>query len=132
MAPRRRPAPERDTLITASTGQHVLEVTPDKDAVWSVSGLQKVYEAERLRYGDEPRGPPMTELRDVDPEVGPEGTPTGGSGDLLAPLDEYYYLASWVIPGWITWAAFYSLHAVLLVGLVWGRFEWISRQRSKA
>jgi hypothetical protein len=57
--------PNGNTLITASGAGHVVEVTPDKEVVWSVSEIEKVYEAERLRYGDEPQGPPMTELRDV-------------------------------------------------------------------
>lgn len=122
--------PNGNTLITASAGGHVLEVTPDKEVVWSVSEIEKVYEAERLRYGDEPRGPPMSELREVDLDIEKENTATGSSSGPFSVLGEYYYLASWVIPAWITESAFYSLHFVLLVALVWGRYEWLLWRRA--
>lgn len=121
--------PNGNTLITASAGGHVFEVTPDKEVVWSVSEIEKVYEAERLRYGDEPRGPPMTELRNVDLSVRKGNEAAGGSGGPFAVFGEYYYLASWVLPAWVTQTAFYSTHLMLLVGLVWGRFEWLVRRR---
>ena len=122
--------PNGNTLITASGAGHVLEVTPDKEVVWSVSEIEKVYEAERLRYGDEPQGPPMTELRDATLSVEKENTAAEASGGLLSVIGEYYTLASWVLPAWVTQAAFYSLHVALFLGLVWGRFEWVLWRRT--
>lgn len=122
--------PNGNTLITASAGGHVLEVTPDKEVVWSVSDIEKVYEAERLQYGDEPRGPPITELRDVNLSVQRENAPVEESDGVLSMFNNYYYLASWVIPAWITQSAFYSLHLVLVIGLLWGRFEWLIWRRT--
>ena len=122
--------PNGNTLITASGAGHVVEVTPDKEVVWSVSEIEKVYEAERLRYGDEPQGPPMTELRDVSLSVEKENTAAEESGGLFSVISEYYTLASWVLPAWVTQSAFYSLHLALILGLIWSRFEWLLRRRT--
>jgi len=52
------------------------------------------------------------------------------SGGLLSAFGEYYDLASWVLPTWVTQLAFYTLHLVLVIGLTWGRFEWLLWRRT--
>jgi PGF-CTERM protein len=59
--------PNGNTLVVDSRNDRVLEVRPDGEAVWEVYAPWLVYDAERVRYGDEARGhdPPTIADRDA-------------------------------------------------------------------
>jgi hypothetical protein len=119
--------PNGNTLIADSGGGRLVEVTPDGTVVWEHDVGFSVYDVERLRYGDEPAGPPMHTLAtggDVD-----EGAQTAGLGGQLAERwTEYYLLARWVMPQWVTARDFLLLHALLGLVVGWLRFEWRVRR----
>lgn len=56
--------PNGNTLVTDTANDRVIEVTPDREIVWEYTIERSPYDVERLQYGDEPAGPPMTEFRD--------------------------------------------------------------------
>ena len=114
--------PNGNTLIADSGNDRVLEVTPRGSVVWEYDISRAPYDIERLQYGDEPQGPPMSEI---------EGAPTQAvtgeteeSSGLQVILEEYYSLAQWVVPPGVGVAGFVALHGALLTVLVWGRYEW--------
>ncbi|WP_380677661.1 aryl-sulfate sulfotransferase [Salinigranum sp. GCM10025319] len=114
--------PNGNTMIADSGNDRVLEVTPNGEVVWEYNISRGPYDIERLRYGDEPQGPPMSEI---------EGAPTQAvtedseeSSSLQVAFEEYYFLAGWVLPPGVGTTAFVSLHGALLKMLVWGRYEW--------
>lgn len=114
--------PNGNTLIADTGNDRVLEVTPNGQVVWEYDISRGPYDIERLRYGDEPQGPPMSDI---------EGAPTRAvTGDTEEPsilrtaFKEYYSLARWIVPPGVGAAAFVSLHGALLTILVWGRYEW--------
>jgi hypothetical protein len=103
--------PNGNTLIVGSGRSRLLEVTPEKEIVWKmdISGwAQGPYDIERLRYGDEPAGPPIEEVQT-------ESAQTQSQGPTI--LDEYYRLVRWVLPPWVSLPLFVDLH-VLVIGLI--------------
>jgi hypothetical protein len=48
-------------LIADSGNDRVLKVTPDGQVVWEYEISRGSYNFEQVRYGEEPRGPPMYE-----------------------------------------------------------------------
>jgi len=116
--------PNGNTLIIDSGGDRAIEVTPQKEIVWSVEIPSSPYDIERLRYGDEPSGPPMHEI--LPPEkLGPEYEGDRGLLDRgFALWYRYYDLSGWVLPPWIDQGRFVLLHGAVAVLLGWMRFEW--------
>ncbi len=103
--------PNGNTLIVDTRGQRVLEVTPDREIVWERRVTTMPYDIERLRYGDEPSGPPIQSV-----------TGAADSGDTSV-LRDFYTLSLWVVPAWVSMAEFYALVAAALVGLGWIALE---------
>lgn len=116
--------PNGNTLIVDSSNDRVLEVTPGGDVVWEYSIQRTPYDIERIRYGDEPQGPPMSDIEGA-PTRAVTGNKDTRSG-LWVAFNEYYSLAQWVLPPGVSAVGFVSLHGVVLVGLVWARFEWLA------
>lgn len=101
--------PNGNTLIVDTYGQRVIEVTPDRDIVWERRVTRMPYDVERLRYGDEPGGPP------VDVETNETAADTGS----VSPFQEFYSLSLWILPPWVGFAEFYGLVGAGVVGLGW-------------
>lgn len=125
--------PNGNTLIVDSGGDRVIEVTPEKEIVWSVEIADAPYDAERLPYGDEPAGPPMHEI--LPPEK--LGEAYEGERGLLdrggALWYRYYDLAGWVLPPGVDQTAFVLLNVAIAVLIVWAGTEWKHRrERSDA
>lgn len=122
--------PNGNTLIVDSGGGRLVEVSPDGDVVWEHDVGFSVYDVERLKYGDEPAGPPIHSLTDAG-DVGDGGVSTASVGAQLQDRwTEYYHLARWVLPQWVTMRDFLSLHLLVVVVLGWVQFEWRIRNGS--
>jgi len=115
--------PNGNTLIADSGNDRVLEVTPDKRVVWEYDIARGPYDIERVQYGDEPQGPPMERIHGVDTD-GVESEDDESESVLSTTLEEYYSLATWVIPPGVGVGEFVALHGAVLTVLVWGRIEW--------
>ena len=111
--------PNGNTLIVDTRNDRVIEVTPDKEVVWSKNISRAPYDAERLRHGDEPQGPTMHELRNLTADSSIDATSREASprSDPSA-WERYRNLARWVLPVWLTPLGFLSLHGVLLAFLL--------------
>ncbi|SEO83654.1 Arylsulfotransferase (ASST) [Halogranum amylolyticum] len=119
--------PNGNTLVADSGGGRLVEVTPDGDVVWEHDVGFSVYDVERLRYGDEPTGPPMHALTDAG-TAGERASAAGLGSQLSDRWREYYQLARWVMPQWVTTLDFLLLHVSVVVVLGWLRFEWRVRR----
>ncbi len=112
--------PNGNTLIVDSNGDRVVEVTPDREVVWELAIRENPYDAELLKYGDEPQGPPMTEFKS---EFGSPIPEDHSQSHALSPLfdafDSAYYLAQWVLPSWIDKIQFLFLLAAGGVLISW-------------
>jgi hypothetical protein len=75
-----------------------------------------------MQYGDEPQGPPMSEIGGAPTQAVTEDSEE--ASPLRVAFEEYYFLAGWVLPPGVSKMAFVSLHGALLTVLVWGRYEW--------
>lgn len=109
--------PSGNTLIVDTRGQRVLEVTPDQNIVWERRVPTMPYDIERLEYGDEPAGPP-TVMAD-----------SKSDSSEISGFYEFYTLALWVVPPWVSLIEFYSLLTAALVALGWAGGEAILRLR---
>jgi hypothetical protein len=116
--------PNGNTIIADSGNDRVLEVTPTGTVVWEYDISRSPYDVERVRHGNEPQGPPMSELERAPPR-GVIGEEDARSGYRVA-FHEYYSLARWVLPPGVSVPGFVSLHGAVLAGLVWARFEWLA------
>jgi hypothetical protein len=119
--------PNGNTLIVGSGRSRLLEVTPEKEIVWKMDiseWAQGPYDIERLRYGDEPAGPPIDQV---------EGTTSQTAGQGPTMFDEYYGLARWLLPTWVSKLLFVDLHflAMVVVGWVTTELRWIRRSRGE-
>ena len=114
--------PNGNTLITDTLNDRVIEVTPGREVVWEYNIERSPYDAERLRYGDEPRGPPMTQFSSAFGEVIPDqGSRLSWlTGGFVTTYERTYQIAVWGLPAWIDQANFAWLlaAALLLVGWV--------------
>ena len=111
--------PNGNTLIVDTANDRVIEVTPDKEVVWSKNISKGPYDAERLRHGDEPQGPTTYELRNLTADSSLETSEQGTSSPSEpSPWERYRNLAGWVLPVWLTPFGFLSLHGVLLTLLL--------------
>ncbi|SFL59745.1 Arylsulfotransferase (ASST) [Halogranum rubrum] len=120
--------PNGNTLIADSGGGRLVEVSPEGEVVWEHDVGFSVYDVERLEYGDESAGPPMHTLTDG-VSVGDDGASNAGIGDqLYDQWTDYYQLARWVMPQWVTSRDFFLLHVAVVVVLGWLRFEWRVRR----
>lgn len=89
--------PNGNTIIADTANQRFIEVTPEKEVVWEKQLRRGPYDIERLQYGDEPSGPAIQEIR-----AGPElSEPSQDTHSLSAVWDDYYFLASWILPIWM-------------------------------
>lgn len=119
--------PNGNTLIVDTNGDRVLEVTPGKTVAWELDVREKElgpkpYDVERLAHGDEPQGPPMHQVR----EPTELDTETSGRSDgrgSTSVLEEWYVLASWVLPPWVEPFDFALIHLLLTTLLGWGYAE---------
>jgi hypothetical protein len=114
--------PNGNTLIVDSGNDRVLEVRPTGEIVWKYDIQRAPYDIERVRYGDEPQGPPTSDIEGAPTRVvtGDADSPSG----LQTAFREYYSLAQWVLPPGVSVVGFVSLHGVVLVALIWGGYEW--------
>jgi hypothetical protein len=113
--------PNGNTLIADSGNDRVLEVTPEGQVVWEYEISRGPYDVERVRYGDEPRGPSMHEIESASVRA----EETDGVRSLLRGLfEEYRGLAAWVLPPGVGLVGFVGLHGAVLTGVVWTRYEW--------
>ena len=120
--------PNGNTLIVDTANDRVIEVTPDKEAVWSKNISKAPYDAERLQYGDEPQGPTMSELRNGTAGNSPD-TSAQETTSRLEPSawERYQNLAGWILPVWLTPLGFLSLHGMFLTFLVGAALELRAR-----
>jgi hypothetical protein len=119
--------PNGNTLIADSGNDRVLEVTPNGTVVWEYDIARGPYDVERVRYGDEPRGPPTSDIERAPRTVTGDGDEAGNGDErslVGAAFEEYRSLARWVLPPGVGTLGFLSLHGALLTLLVWGRYEW--------
>jgi hypothetical protein len=114
--------PNGNTMIADSGNDRVLEVTPTGKVVWEYDIARGPYDVERMQYGDEPQGPPMSQIEGASRRAvtGDDEEPSG----LQVAFGEYFSLAQWVLPPGVGVPGFVSLHGALLTVLAWGRYEW--------
>lgn len=122
--------PNGNTLIADTANDRVLEVTPDGKTVWEHSISRSPYDVERLQYGDEPAGPPMTGEHSPN-AVGPEDG-TGLVDKFTAPYETsynkaYQLIGVWLVPTWAGSTSFFALCFGVLVALVWAGVEIATR-----
>jgi hypothetical protein len=112
--------PSGNTLIADSGNDRVLEVTPAGEVVWEFPIERAPYDVERVRHGDEPRGPPSHTIEGARSVRGTGDEPSAPARAFAA----YHGLAAWVVPPGVGPGAFVALHGALVVGVVWAREEW--------
>jgi len=115
--------PNGNTLITDTANGRVIEVSPQGDIVWQYNTTFGPYEAERLQYGDEPKGPPMSTLNG-------DATHEEESSYLAAQADQYFFLSQWILPPWVSQTTFWLLHVWVIAFVSWMIVEvraWWSR-----
>ncbi|MHB9288047.1 hypothetical protein ACKVMT_13520 [Halobacteriales archaeon Cl-PHB] len=105
--------PNGNTLVVDTFGQRVLEVTANRSVVWEMQVPKMPYDVERLRYGDEPSGPP----------TGATVANAASSDGGVSVFRDVYSTALWVLPAWIGIGSFYGLVAGVLVSLGWAAVE---------
>jgi hypothetical protein len=115
--------PNGNTLITDTANGRVIEVSPQGEVVWQYNTTFGPYEAERLKYGDEPQGPPMS-------TVGGDSTYAEDQSYVAAQADQYFFLSQWVLPNWVNRTTFWLLHAWVLTFVSWVvieiRLKWFN------
>jgi hypothetical protein len=109
--------PNGNTLIADTHDQRFLEVTPNGSTVWEMNATHWPYDIERLRYGEEPAGPPLINTTPVYPE---ETERTGVVGTLAGAYTYAHTMALWVLPAWVDPAVFASL-----IGAIGGALSWL-------
>jgi hypothetical protein len=104
--------PNGNTLITDTANGRVIEVTPQGDIVWQYDTTFGPYDAERLKYGDEPKGPRMSTL---------EGNTTHAEEQsfVAAQADQYFFLSQWILPNWVNRTTFLVLHVWIITFVSW-------------
>jgi hypothetical protein len=122
--------PNGNTLITDTLNDRVIEVTPGREVVWEFPIERSPYDVERLQYGDEPAGPPMTQFDDqfASPERPSETTLPGTVVRLESSYNRLYQLVgAWLLPGFAGPGefGFVLLAAGIVVG--WGVVEVVVR-----
>jgi hypothetical protein len=115
--------PNGNTLIVDSGGDRVLEVSPDREVVWSYRTRRNPYDVERLSYGDEPAGPTMAELDDGAPDGAPPGRPQSLLDAAIEGVERLYTLARWMVPTWMHALELTTMVGAALVGGVWASVE---------
>ena len=108
--------PNGNTIIASSSGQRVLEVTPQGEVVWEFDIPKEPYDIERLQLGDEPTGPTMA---GYEGQVDKETTLSGEQGPISQEIDYLYELSQWIVPSWVTKAVFLPLLFAIVIALVW-------------
>ena len=114
--------PNGNTMIVDSGNDRVLVVEPVGTTVWEYEISRGPYDIERMKYGDEPQGPPMSEI-----EGAPTRTTSSGedaTSEVERTFQEYYTLAQWILPPGVSPLGFIFLHGALLTTFVWMFDEW--------
>ena len=116
--------PNGNTLVTDTQGGRYLEVTPNGTVVWSYEpSFFAPYDAERLRYGDEPQGPAMNSSSGPDDGSSSSASERDEDGGVVELYDEYYNLTQWVLPSWIGRIQLGLLTLAVVLSLCWGVAE---------
>ena len=126
--------PNGNTLITDTLNDRVIEVTPSREVVWEYNIERSPYDAERLQYGDEPRGPPMTQFASAFGEAIPEEDSRLAqlTGGFVTTYEKIYQIAVWGLPGWFDQANFAWLLAASLLFVGWIGVEGVVKMPSTA
>jgi hypothetical protein len=117
--------PNGNTLIVDSGNDRSLEVAPNGSTVWELhSDLRLPYDIERTPYGEEPAGPSYTGLDSVNVTTA-TGSPLQEA--VTARVVDTYFLAGWVLPGWVSQFDFILLLSAVGVGIAWAGGEALAR-----
>ncbi|MFB6103423.1 MAG: hypothetical protein ABEJ73_12785 [Haloplanus sp.] len=108
--------PNGNTLVTDTANGRIIELTPQGEIAWQYNTTFGPYDAERLAYGDEPRGPRMSTLNG-------ETTTVQEQSYISARIDQYFFLSQWVLPRWVDRSTFWLIHLWVLMFGGWSFVE---------
>ncbi|MFO7966170.1 MAG: aryl-sulfate sulfotransferase [Archaeoglobaceae archaeon] len=104
-------------LVTDSLNHRVVEVTPDGEAVWSISPGAVPYEADRLPGGEYPEG--LLDGQDLTNDSVDKSTP-GLNGQIHIPLITMVFFAikgTLLLPYWVNQWHFIGFILTVLIGI---------------
>jgi hypothetical protein len=99
-----------------------LEVAPNGTVVWEYETMVNPFDIDSYEHGDQPRGPPIHELRGAEDNETTNTTATNATG-TVSPLERYHRIAGFVLPAWVDRWAFLGLVCAAALALGWGVTE---------
>jgi len=122
--------PNGNTLIADTNNNRVIEVTPSGEVVWEyTSDASNTYDVERLEYGDEPRGPPMTMYNtSANGEHESSSLITSSTRPLKASYNYIYQMiGAWLLPPFIGLSEFMYVLSAAFLTVGWLSVETVIR-----
>jgi hypothetical protein len=114
--------PDGNTLVMDTGNNRALEVAPNGTVVWSYETMANPFDIDSYEHGDQPRGPPIHELRGDEASNETATTPVNATGSI-SPLERYHRIAGFVLPVWVDKWAFLGLVVAAALSLGWGLTE---------